>query len=52
MPEKGSRIKFQNHNHSIRVPFVVYVDFEAYPEPTCIKSCEPASSEGVIYGNY
>ena len=39
MPEKGSFISFNNHNRSIKVPFVVYADFEAFTEE--ISSCEP-----------
>ena len=37
MPEKGSFISFIHHNRSIKVPFVVYADFEAFTEeiPTC-----------------
>ena len=32
MPEKGSFISFIHHNRSIKVPFVVYTDFEAFTE--------------------
>ena len=32
MPEKGSFISFIHHNRSIKVPFVVYADFEAFME--------------------
>ena len=39
MPEKGSFISFIHHNRSIKVPFVVYVDFEAFTEE--ISTCEP-----------
>ena len=39
MPEKGSFISFIHHNRSIKVPFVVYADFEAFTEE--ISSCEP-----------
>ena len=37
MPEEGSFISFIHHNRSIKVPFVVYADFEAFTEeiPTC-----------------
>ena len=28
MPEPGSTIKFKNFNNSMRVPFVVYADFD------------------------
>ena len=39
MPEEGSFISFIHHNRSIKVPFVVYADFEAFTEK--ISSCEP-----------
>ena len=39
MPEKGSLVTFIHHNRSIKVPFVVYADFEAFTEE--ISSCEP-----------
>ena len=45
MPEKGSIIEFQNFNRSMRVPFIVYADFESLIKPlnTCaaVKPCEP-----------
>ena len=39
MPEEGSIIKFQNFNRSMRVPFVVYADFESLIKP--LDTCEP-----------
>ena len=39
MPEKGSLVTFIHHKHSIKVPFVVYADFEAFTEE--ISTCEP-----------
>ena len=39
MPEKGSSITFGHHNRCMKVPFVVYADFEAFTEE--IASCEP-----------
>ena len=39
MPKEGSSISFNHHNRSIKVPFVVYVDFEAFTEE--ISTCEP-----------
>ena len=39
MPEKGSFISFIHHNRSMKVPFVVYADFEAFTEE--ISTCEP-----------
>ena len=32
MPEKGSLVTFIHHQRSIKVPFVVYADFEAFTE--------------------
>ena len=39
MPEEGSFISFIHHNRSVKVPFVVYADFEAFTEE--ISTCEP-----------
>ena len=39
MPEKGSFISFIHHNRSIKVPFVVYADFEVFTEE--FSTCEP-----------
>ena len=39
MPEKGSLVTFIHHNRSMKVPFVVYADFEAFTEE--ISTCEP-----------
>ena len=39
IPEEGSFISFINHNRSIKVPFVVYADFEAFTEE--ISTYEP-----------
>ena len=30
MPKEGSSISFKHHNRSIKVPFVIYADFEAF----------------------
>jgi len=46
-PEKGSDkniVKFKNINRSMIVPFVVYVDFEAFIEPIQ-KTCQPDPRE-------
>ena len=43
MPEKGTMLEFKNHQRSMRVPFVVYADFEAFPEG--ISTCQPNSDE-------
>jgi len=39
MPEPGMKLTFKNHNGSLRVPFVVYADFESFIEP--IHTCQP-----------
>ena len=39
MPEEGSTLSFGNFNRSMRVPFVVYADFECVTKP--IDICEP-----------
>ena len=39
LPEEGSKISFKNHNRSMRVPFIVYADFEfVTPQPSI---CQP-----------
>ena len=30
LPEEGSKICFNNHNRSMRVPFIVYADLESF----------------------
>ena len=30
LPDKGWKISFKNHNRSMRVPFIVYADFESF----------------------
>ena len=30
LPEEGSKISFKNHNRSMRVPLMVYADFESF----------------------
>jgi Recombination endonuclease VII len=39
MPEPGSTISFKNYRNSMRVPFVVYADFESFIKP--IDTCQP-----------
>ena len=39
LPEKDSILEFKNHKHSMRVPIVVYADFESFTKP--IDSCQP-----------
>ena len=39
LPEKGVVAAFKNHKHSMRVPIVVYSDFESFTRP--IDTCNP-----------
>ena len=39
MPEEGSTLAFTSFNRSMRVPFVVYADFECITTP--MHTCEP-----------
>ena len=39
MPEVGTALKFKNCNRSMRVPFIVYADFESFIKP--IDTCKP-----------
>lgn len=43
MPKDGSTNSFNNHNISMRVPFIVYADFESFIKP--IDTCEPNPSK-------
>ena len=42
MPEPGTILKFENYDRSMRVPFVIYADFESFIKP--IDTCQPDSS--------
>lgn len=39
LPTPGSKLSFNNYNNSMRVPFIIYADFERLTEN--IESCEP-----------
>ena len=39
MPKKGTKLGFKNYHKKMRVPFVVYADFEAFTEG--IHTCSP-----------
>ena len=39
LPEKGWKISFTNHNRSMRVPFIVYADFESFTPK--LSTCQP-----------
>ena len=43
LPEKGSEISFKNHNRSMRVPFIVYADFESFTSQ--LSTCQPNSQK-------
>ena len=42
LPEPGTMLSFKNYNRSMRVPFVVYADFESFIKP--IATCQPDPS--------
>ena len=39
MPKIGEKIYFKNYKHSLRVPFVIYADFECLLRN--IDTCQP-----------
>ena len=39
LPKEGSKIAFKNHNRSLRVPFIVYADFESFTPQ--LSTCQP-----------
>ena len=39
LPTEGSKILFKNHNRSMRVPFIVYADFESFTQQ--LLTCQP-----------
>ena len=59
LPEEGSKISFENHNRSMRVPFIVYADFESFtpqqstcqpnPEKSYIKQYQKHTPSGFCY---
>ena len=44
LPEKGTKISFQNHNRLIRVPFIVYADFEFFTPQLSTRQPNPDES--------
>ncbi|XP_067942840.1 uncharacterized protein [Watersipora subatra] len=42
-PNAADKIKFKNYNHSMRVPFAIYGDFESYLRR--VHSCDPSPDE-------
>lgn len=43
MPEKGSKVTFQNNHKQLPVPFVIYADFEAINEK--IHGCQSSNEK-------
>ena len=43
MPEKGTMLSFKNYQRKMRVPFVVYADFEAFTED--VSTCSPSDDK-------
>ena len=43
MPEQSSTISFNNFSRHMRIPFIVYTDFESFIKP--IDTCEPNPEE-------
>src|SRR6266496_3160721 len=43
LPVPGTMIRFKNYYRSMRVPFIVYADFESFNKP--IASCQPNPGE-------
>jgi len=43
MPQKGEKIMLKNHHRQLKVPFVLYADFEAITEK--VDSCKPNDNE-------
>ena len=41
MPKKGETLQFENFHRKMRVPFVVYADFECFTRP--ISTCAPSN---------
>ena len=39
LPEEGTKLYFKNHNMSMRVPFIVYADFESFTPQ--LSTCQP-----------
>ena len=44
LPEEGSEISFENHNRSMRVPFIVYADFESFTPQLSTSQSNPEKS--------
>ena len=43
LPEKGTKISFQNHHRSMRVPLIVYANFESFTPQ--LSTCQPNPDE-------
>ena len=43
LPKPNTMLSFKNYNRSMRVPFVVYADFESCIKP--LDTCQPKTNE-------
>ena len=48
LSEKGMEISFQNHNRSMRNPFIVYADFESFKSQ--LSTCQPNPDDSYTKG--
>ena len=39
LPKEGTKIYFKNHDRSMRVPFIVYANFESFTPQ--LSTCQP-----------
>jgi len=46
LPTKGTKLEFLNFHHSMRVPFVIYADFECFTEKIYGGEQSSATSRG------
>lgn len=47
MPVKNSKLKFENRQKQLPIPFVVYADFECFTKP--INTCNPNPNDSFTY---
>lgn len=49
LPKRGTTLRFKNYNRSMRVPFVVYADFESFTQR--LDTCQ-SNSENIYSKQY
>ena len=49
MPEKNSKVKFNNFHKQLQVQFVIYVDFEAITEN--VHGCKPNDDKSYLFSS-